>query len=339
MKKEKILVIGSNSFSGSHFVTEALRENHRVWGVSRSPEPDKIFLPYKWSENTGKILENSDNFTFKALDLNKDLSELIKLIDDVKPEIIVNFAAQGMVAESWVNPTHWYQTNVVAQVALHDELRKRKFIEKYVHVTTPEVYGSTDKGWITENNIFNPSTPYAVSRAACDMHLQSFFRTYNFPVIFTRAANVYGPGQQLYRIIPKTIASALTGKRITLHGGGKSSRSFIHAKDVAKATLTLSLKGEPGSSWHISTDKTIEIRELVEKIFKLCNVDASKYIEIGEERLGKDQNYLLDSKAIRRLHGWNDTISLDAGLKETLRWATENIDVIKSLPWQYVHKI
>ena len=91
-----------------------------------------------------------------------------------KPEYIVNFASQGMVAESWLNPVHWYQTNIVSQVALHDELRKRKFIKKYVHVTTPEVYGSTNDGWIEEKKNFNPTTPYAVSRAACDMHFKSF---------------------------------------------------------------------------------------------------------------------------------------------------------------------
>ena len=76
-----------------------------------------------------------------------------------------------MVAESWLNPTHWYQTNVLSQVAFHDQLRRRKFLDKYVHVTTPEVYGSTDSGWLSESNFFAPSTPYAVSRASCDLHL------------------------------------------------------------------------------------------------------------------------------------------------------------------------
>ena len=111
----------------------------------------------------------------------------------MQPELVVNFAAQGMVAESWLNPTHWYRTNVVAQVALHDALRQKPFLQKYVHVTTPEVYGSTDGGWINEHNHFSPSTPYAVSRAACDLHLHSFHEAYDFPVVFTRAANVYGP--------------------------------------------------------------------------------------------------------------------------------------------------
>ena len=136
MNEQKILVIGSNSFSGSHFVAEALRAGHCVWGVSRSPEPSIEFLPYRWAQaNESVALATAENFKFQAIDINSQLNELIELIDQVKPEIVVNFAAQGMVAESWLNPTHWYQTNVVSQVALHEALRQKKFLEKYVHVT------------------------------------------------------------------------------------------------------------------------------------------------------------------------------------------------------------
>ena len=108
-------------------------------------------------------------------------------------------------------------------------------------MTTPEVYGSTDGGWIKEHNHFAPSTPYAVSRAACDLHLHSFHQAYGFPVVFTRAANVYGPGQQLYRIIPRALLSARTGESMQLHGGGHSVRAFIHIKDVVRATGVLLL--------------------------------------------------------------------------------------------------
>ena len=130
MSKPKVLVIGSNSFSGSHFVAEALECGHPVWGVSRSPEPHPVFLPYRWTQAEGKpALANSENFNFQAIDLNSQLQILEELIDRVQPEIVVNFAAQGMVAESWLNPTHWYKTNVVAQVALHDILRQKNFKE------------------------------------------------------------------------------------------------------------------------------------------------------------------------------------------------------------------
>jgi len=339
MGKSKILVIGSNSFSGSHFVAEALRSGHPVWGVSRSTEPDAVFLPYRWPQNDlGESLASSENFSFQAIDLNKKLPELLELIDRVQPQIVVNFAAQGMVAESWLNPTHWYQTNLLAQVAFHDQLRQKAWLKKYVHVTTPEVYGSTDGGWIQEHTNFSPSTPYAVSRAACDLHLLSFHNAYGFPVVFTRAANVYGPGQQLYRIIPRTLLSARSGKPMHLHGGGHSIRAFIHINDVVRATLQLALDGEPGTTWHLSTQYSLSIRDLVQRIFELTNADFNGLVQASEERLGKDQSYLLDSAAMRRIHDWSDQIGLIEGLQETLAWVDANLATLKSLPWSYQHK-
>ena len=166
--KNKFLVIGSNSFSGSHFVKHLLENEFQVLGVSRSIEPNEVFLPYKWDNNF------SESFYFQQVDLNKNIKNIIKLIKNYKINFIVNFASQGMVSESWNTPEDWYETNVISQVKLHDELRKIEHIEKYIHVSTPEVYGNTKK-WIKENFNFSPSTPYAVSRAACDLHLKSFF--------------------------------------------------------------------------------------------------------------------------------------------------------------------
>ena len=265
-------------------------------------------------------------------------NQLLDLINDVEPEIVVNFAAQGMVAESWLNPTHWYQTNVIAQVALHDALRQKTFLKKYVHVTTPEVYGSTDGNWIKEHQNFAPSTPYAISRAACDLHLQSLHKAYGFPVVFTRAANVYGPGQQLYRVIPRTMLSALTGEPMQLHGGGQSIRAFIHIKDVVRATLKLATEGQSGSTWHLSGKDCTSIKELVNQICTLTEANFDDLVQNSDERLGKDQSYLLDSSAIREVHGWSDQISLQDGLKETLSWVETNLDTLKNLSWCYQHK-
>jgi dTDP-glucose 4,6-dehydratase len=339
MTSSKILVIGSNSFSGSHFVAEALRAGHEVCGVSRSAEPDPVFLPYRWPQpTTGSPLATTVNFHFQAIDLNSQLAELLHLIDRVQPAVVVNFAAQGMVAESWLNPTHWYQTNVVSQVALHDALRQRTFLQKYVHVSTPEVYGSTDEGWIREHNNFAPSTPYAVSRAACDLHLHSFLKAYGFPVVFTRAANVYGPGQQLYRIIPRAMLSARTGKPMQLHGGGHSERCFIHIRDAMQATLRLALEADPGTTWHLSTREPISIRALVERICERCGVPFSVVVEDSGERLGKDQSYMLDSTSIREAFGWSDQVSLEDGLSDTLAWVDDHLEQLKTLPWTYQHK-
>ena len=337
MKDSRIFVIGSNSFSGSNFVAKCLRSGLETWGISRSEEPNSVFLPYKW-RNTFEKSETSNIFKFSQIDINNDLIKLKKLIEYHKPSIIVNFSAQGMVAESWRNPTHWYKTNLLSQVDLHDFLRKQKFLKKYIHVTTPEVYGSTDEGWKKESFNFNPSTPYAVSRASCDMHLLSFFKAYKFPVVFTRAANVYGPGQQLYRIIPRAILSALLNKPMELHGGGNSIRSFIHIDDVVEATLKLAFDAEPGTSWHISTQQEISIASLVKMIFDMLNSDYDKFVQLSNERLGKDQSYLLDSSKLRNIHGWSDKISLNLGLTQTIDWVEKNISTLEKLPWSYIHK-
>lgn len=328
--KKKFLVIGSNSFSGAQFIKYLLQQNCDVTGVSRSDELNKVFLPYK-------DLSNQSDFRFVQIDINHQLDELIQICKEFLPEYTVNFAAQGMVAQSWETPQDWYQTNVVGQVKLHDQLRKLPFLKKYVHVTTPEAYGSTD-GWITENFNFAPSTPYAVSRAACDLHLMSFYKAYGFPVVFTRAANVYGPGQQLYRIIPRAMLYARLGKKMKLHGGGYSVRSFIHMDDVSDATYRIAVNGVPGSSYHISTRDTVTIRELVEKICELTNVAFSDLSEVSEDRLGKDQAYLLDSTKLRTELGWGDKVSLETGLKETLFWIDSNLEILKQLPADYIHK-
>jgi dTDP-glucose 4,6-dehydratase len=326
----KFLIIGSNSFSGAQFIDYLLDNKQKVMGVSRSNPLNPVFLPYKNSQNLNL-------FQFHQIDINSDLDKLFDLLQQFNPEYIVNFAAQGMVAQSWKTPEHWYQTNVVGQVKLHDVLRKLSFIKKYVHVTTPEVYGSTN-GWVTESFNFNPSTPYAVSRAACDLHLMSFFKAYQFPVVFTRSANVYGPGQQLYRIIPRAMLYARLGKKMQLDGGGKSIRSFIHMRDVSDATYRIALSGRIGQTYHISTRDYLSIRDLVEKIAILTNVQFSKLAEVSGDRLGKDQAYLLESKKLREELYWTDQINLDMGLQDTLSWIDKNLDILKTQNADYVHK-
>jgi len=330
---EKVVVIGSNSFSGSSFIAHCFSEGLQVLGMSRSKELIDAFLPYKWN----KVNKPKGLFRFEQLDINRDSEAIAKVIQEFRPDYIINFAAQSMVAQSWEHPEHWYQTNVIGNVKLHDKLRHFNFLKKYVHVSTPEVYGNCS-GKITESNPFNPSTPYAASRAACDMHLVTFLKQYRFPVVFTRAANVYGPGQQLYRIIPRTILYIKLKRKIPLHGGGHSVRSFIHIKDVADATLKIARKAALGNSFHISTDMHISIRQLVETICRMMNVGFEDVVEIVDERLGKDAAYLLDSSKLRQELGWKDRIGLEEGIQETIAWVSDNLEVLKSQPFDYIHK-
>ena len=326
----KFLVLGSNSISGSTFCAFLAGRGHEVFATSRSEEPHEVFLPYKWGSEARRV-------QFERIDLNHDLGRLDALMRRERPTHVVNFAAQSMVAESWLHPDHWMTTNVVSAVRLHEVLRRLDFLERYVHVTTPEVYGSTE-GWIREDAPFNPSTPYAVSRAAGDMSLRTYFNQYAFPVLFTRAANVYGPGQQLYRIVPRTILAAMGGQKLRLDGGGKSKRVFIHLTDVCDATLRIATAGRPGDTYHISGSGLVSIRKLVEMILTRLDKAFDECVEIGPERPGKDTTYMLDSTKLREELGWSDAVTLEDGIDDVVSWATRYADVLKSAPVEYEHR-
>ncbi len=329
-KSPKFLILGSNSFSGATFADYLAEQGHDVLATSRSPEPHDAFLPYKWQPRPGTV-------RFETIDLNHDLDKLDALLKREKPTHVVNFAAQSMVGESWANPDHWMMTNVVSTVRLHELLRRYDRLERYVHVTTPEVYGSTE-GWVREDNPFNPSTPYAVSRAAGDMSLRTYHQTYDFPVVFTRAANVYGPGQQLYRIIPRTILAAIGGQKLRLDGGGVSVRVFIHMRDVADATLRIAMNGRLGECYHISGYELVSIRQLVETILARLDRRFEDCVEIGPERPGKDTSYTLDSFKLRSELGWRDRLSLVEGIDDVVAWAERFRDAMPGLPAKYEHK-
>lgn len=327
---EKFLLLGANSFSGATFADHLAEQGYDVLATSRSAEPHAAFLPYKWHDRRAKV-------RFTRVDLNCDLEKLGALLDRERPSHIVNFAAQSMVAESWLNPDHWMTTNVVAMVRLQDLLRSYDGLERYVHVTTPEVYGATE-GWVREDAPFNPSTPYAVSRAAGDMSLKTYFAQYGFPVLFTRAANVYGPGQQLYRIVPRTVVAALSGQKLKLDGGGKSERVFIHMTDVCDATLRIALRGTPGETYHISGYELVSIRVLVERVLRQFGKSLENCAEIGPERPGKDAAYKLDSSKLRSELGWHDRIPLAQGIADVIRWAERFRGDLLELAAKYVHK-
>lgn len=325
----RIAVIGSNSFSGAHFVAHALEAGAEVVGISRSPEPAPVFLPYRWRA--------LGRFAFHQLDLNYDLDRIMDVVGKFQPAYLVNFAAQSMVAQSWEHPEQWFMTNTVSMVRLHDRLRTCAFLKKYVQVSTPEVYGNTS-GLVKEDAPYNPSTPYAVSKAACDMSLTSFHRAYGFPVSFTRAANVCGPGQPLYRILPRAILSILTGRKLKLEGGGTSVRSFIHIRDVCEGTLRVARQGLAGEVYHLATDRSVTIRELVEMVCRQMGVRFSGVVEITPARRGQDAAYLLDCTKAREELGWSPRISLEETILETIEWAQKNLDALKAQPTEYVHK-
>ncbi len=329
----KVLVIGSNSFTGSHFVNHILENTDaKVIGISRSDEYDPIFLPYAYKKL------KTDRFTFHKLDLNTQIKEITALIDKEKPDVVVNYAAQGEVRNSWKWPEQWFKTNCLGIVNLCNMLKDKPFLKKYIAISTPEIYGSTKKG-LKETYELNPSTPYAASKAAGDLFLMAIHKKYNFPVIFIRSTNVYGIHQQLFRIIPKTIISIKKGETLTLHGRGKSVRTYLHVRDAADATLKAIQNGKPGEIYHIAPkEEGISVADLVKT---LCKFMGKKFEDVAipvEENFGQDAMYSLDATKAKKELGWSSKIEFENGLKEVITWINDNWEKIKSLPSEYLHK-
>ena len=326
----KVVVIGGNSFSGSNAIKGMLIDGNEVLSIGRSDEIASPFNPYS------KYVTKK-NFTFIKGRINQEVETTIDAILNFEPRVIFNFAAQSMVAQSWEKPEDWYEANLVGFSKIISGIRNLKTLEKFINFTTPEVYGTTDD-WIKESFNFNPTTPYAISRAASDFHLKCMFDSFGFPVIFTRAANVYGPGQQLYRIIPRTILSTYTSEKLPLQGGGNSIRSFIHIDDTVDALRKITEAGIPGDSYHISTNDVVTIKSIVESIGKKRGIGITDFTNIAPERTGKDQAYKLDSSHLRNNLGWKDEISLSEGLDKTIDWVERNLGVLSKMPTNYQHK-
>lgn len=326
----KIAVIGSNSFSGSDFV-DLLLENpeNQVIGISRSPEKSELFLPYK--------KRHSSQFQFHQLDLNQDMESLLELFEERKPDFIVNFAAQSEVAPSWKNPEQWFQTNAVSIARLGNYLKEAPFLKRYVHISSPEVYG-TCVGTVKEDGLLNPSTPYAASKAAGDLFLFTLVKNYNFPLVMIRATNVYGAHQQLHKIIPRSVIYIKSGRTLELHGGGQAVKSFIHIRDISRGELLAMENGKSGLIYHFSPDHGVAVREVVQMICRKMNVPFEKHTQGVGERLGQDASYVIDSTRARTELNWKPQISLEEGVGGVIEWVEENWDEITEESLEYVHK-
>lgn len=332
-KMQEVAIIGINSFSGGSLARTLSEQGIKVLGFARTQNTEPIFLPYSRENNSGSSL-----ITVIHANLLRDSKMIAENIQDCKIRHVVNFAAQSMVAESWESPEDWYETNISATAKLlnHFVSQGVKTLDKFIQFSTPEVYGSTN-GFLRESWNFNPSTPYAISRAASDQHIRCLYKVYNFPAIFTRAGNVYGRHQKLYRVIPKFIVKAMKGERIELHGGGVSVRSFIHIDDVCKALLTILHSGQIGNTYHISTNRLISIGDLASIVLSTLGVSADRLLDASVDRIGKDLAYQLDSSKLRNELGWTEAITLEDGIADVHLWINENWDKIKHEDLDYKH--
>lgn len=330
MKRPTYVVLGSNSFSGGWMV-DTLMEYYpksTIIGISRSPEKSELFLPYRQ--------RHFRNFQFHQLDLLRHTKKLLALLDAVQADYIINFAAQGEVATSWKYPDQYYKTNALGIVAFTHALREKPYLKRYIHISTPEVYG-TCKG-VKENAPLDPSTPYAASKAAGDLFLSTLFKQYRFPLITIRSTNVYGKHQQLYRIIPRTIIFLKMGRQIPLHGGGKAIKSYVHIKDVCRGIIAAMEKGKIGTIYHFSPSESISIYDLVSRICTLMEYNPKEVISFAKERPGQDAHYSIDSSKARRQLAWKPAVPFTQGLQEVIDWIEQNYKKILKEPLEYRHR-
>lgn len=328
---KKVVVLGSNSFSGQDFVDLLLDDpSLEVIGISRSAEKGPLFLRYRQRRDLSR-------YRFYQMDMNGDSQALIDLLDQEKPDAIVNFAAQSEVAPSWEHPEHWFETNTVGLAKLVNALRRRDYLKRYLHVSSPEAYGSC-VGTVLETTPDNPSTPYAASKAAADMLLSVYQKQYGFPLVTVRATNVYGARQQLFKIIPRTAIYIKLGKKIQLHGGGVAVKSYIHIRDVSKGELAILKNGRIGERYHISPDQGVAVREVVRVMAERLGKTFEEVTEAVAERPGQDAAYVIDSTKARTELGWKPEISLADGLGDVLDWAESYWDEIQAQTLDYIHK-
>jgi dTDP-glucose 4,6-dehydratase len=327
----KYCVIGSNAFSGQDFVDLLLDDpSKEVFGISRSAEKPDFLLRYKSRADLSR-------FHFHQFDLNDDASAMVRFLDELRPDYIVNFAAQSEVGPSWDHPEHWFQTNAASFAYLVNHLRRVDYLKRYLHVSSPEVYGNC-VGTIREDARLNPSTPYAASKAAADMILDVYQRQFNLPVLSVRATNVYGARQQLFKIAMRTIIYIKTGRTIPLHGGGTAVKSYIHVRDVSRGELAILERGTVGEMYHLSPDAGVAVRDFVRMIAERLDVPFEKVIEGAPERPGQDAAYVIDSQKARDTLGWKSEIDLETGIAECVAWVNANWEAILKSSHDYIHK-
>ena len=328
---KKVVVLGANSFSGQDFVDLMLDQTDtEVIGVSRSPERSDLFLSYRLREDLSK-------YQYFQCDMNQEMERLLDLLDEVQPEWVVNFAAQSEVAPSWVHPEHWFQTNTVALARLVNHLRTRSYLKRYLHISSPEVYGNC-RGTVTESARMNPSTPYAASKASADFLLNTYHRQYDFPLLTVRATNVYGARQQLFKIIPRAVIYIHKQRTIELHGGGSAIKSYIHIRDVSRGELAILNHGKIGELYHLAPDRGIAIRDVVSTIATKLGTDLVQVSKSVGERPGQDAAYIISSQKARQSLGWRPEINFSNGIDEVIQYVDSYWTQIQKQALRYRHQ-
>jgi dTDP-glucose 4,6-dehydratase len=306
LKYPKILVTGGAGFIGSAFVRMGVGRGYRMAVV------DKL----TYAGDVARLEDIRDGVTFYKTDIC-DVAALAKIFKKEKPDAVVHFAAETHVDRSIDDAAPFVMTNVVGTQILLD-ISRRCGVGKFVHISTDEVYGEIKKGYFTETSPFRPNSPYAASKAAADLLVQSYVRTYGFPALILRPSNNYGPWQYPEKLIPVVISRALRGERVPVYATGQNVREWLYVTDCAGAVFCVLEKGRVGEAYNVGSGQERRNIQTVKKVLDCCGKPQT-LIEFVRDRPGHDFRYALDFSKIKKL-GWTPSVKWARGIEDVVAW-------------------
>jgi dTDP-glucose 4,6-dehydratase len=308
----RLLVTGGAGFIGSEFVRMTLRE-HRDDSVVVL---DK--LTYAGNEHNLDPVRDDRRYRFVGGDIcDRDLvRDLARRVD-----VIVNFAAESHVDRSLEAPGQFILTDVYGAFSLMEAARAARH-DRFVQVSTDEVYGEVAVGESSENDPLRPRSPYSASKAGGELLVQAYRASYGFPAIVTRGSNTYGQYQYPEKIIPLFITNAIDGLRLPIYGDGRAVRDYLHVEDHCGAVDLVLRRGDPGQDYNIGGGSQVDGNTVADTVLRLLGLPESLKEHV-EDRPGHDRRYALDSTRIRGL-GWKPAVSFEEGMMRTVRWYLDN---------------
>ena len=324
---KKIIVTGGLGFIGSNLIDLLISKNYYVINI------DKV----TYSSNFYNTLEhkNSKNYKFLKCDI-KD-KKLKNILFKYKPAAIFNLAAETHVDRSIDNPESFIQSNIVGVFNLLECFKEysKKHKSKLIHISTDEVYGDILSGRSSESYPYQPSSPYAASKAASDHLVSSYVRTYKIPAMVTNCSNNYGPKQHPEKLIPKLIYNILNNKPLPIYGKGTNSREWIYVKDHCEALLKVFTKGKIGEFYNIGSNKNLNNLQVSKSLIytskSITKIGKKVKIIFVKDRPGHDIRYALNSNKIKLKLGWKPKTNFRQGIKLTFDWYFKNKKYYKSL--------
>ena len=324
---KKIIVTGGLGFIGSNLIDLLIKKKYSVINI------DKV----TYSSNFYNVKKYKDSKNYKFIKCDIGNKKIKKILLKYKPICIFNLAAETHVDRSIDNPNNFIQSNIVSVFKLLEYFKEysKKYKSKLIHISTDEVYGDILLGRSSENYPYNPSSPYAASKAASDHLVNSYVKTYNLPAIITNCSNNYGPKQHPEKLIPKIIYNILNNKIVPIYGTGKNSREWIYVKDHCEALLKIFLKGKIGEFYNIGSNNNLNNLNVTKEILsfaqKLIKIGNKVKINFVKDRPGHDMRYALDSSKIKKKIGWYPKTTFKKGIKLTFEWYYNNTSYYKSL--------